>query len=287
MKVAIIGSNGQLGTDLVKAFRESGEVVPLTHKEIDVTDPATFSLIRSEKPDVIINTAAFHKTDQCEVEPLWAFNVNSVGARNIAALSTELGSAVVFISTDYVFSGTKGYPYDERDAPSPINTYGVSKLAGELFTRLNPKSYVVRVASLFGSAGASGKGGNFVETMLSKARKGEPISVIADMWMSPTYTRDAAAAIRAIVEKQIPFGTYHVTNQGACSWLEFTKEIFRIMGMDVTVTPIRASQFPTKATRPVFSALESAYLAGHGISMPTWKWALKSYLEEKGYIGIH
>ncbi len=149
-------------------------------------------ILKEHRPDVVINTAAFHKTDQCEEEPLKTFSVNALGARNIAMITKEIDATTVYISTDYVFDGSKKEPYTEEDIPAPINTYGISKLAAEHFTKQNPKHYIMRIASVFGKAGASGKGGNFVETMIAKAKKNESLTIIDDMWMSPTYTIDAA-----------------------------------------------------------------------------------------------
>ena len=172
MRITLIGSTGQLGQDLSKAFQSTHDVIGLRHQEIEVTDKSSVVSLKQQKPDVIVNTAAFHKTDLCEDEPLKAFAVNAVGPKNVAEVSTEIGATAVFISTDYVFSGSKNQPYIEDDVPDPINTYGISKLAGEFFTRQSPRHYVFRVASLFGVAGASGKGGNFVETMLRIAKEG-------------------------------------------------------------------------------------------------------------------
>lgn len=284
MRIVVIGSNGQLGTDLMKVLHDGNEVIGLTHRDVEVTDYNSCLRLKDCGPDVIINTAAFHKTDQCEDEPLKAFSVNALGARNVARICGEVGAASVFISTDYVFDGFKHRPYAEDDVPSPINTYGISKLAGELYTRQDPKHYVVRVASLFGLAGASGKGGNFVETMIAKAKKGEPISVVNDMWMSPTYTRDAAAAIRSIIEARVPYGVYHATNRGYCTWFQFAKEILKLAGLEATLTPTKTSQQQAKARRPSFSALKSAKLAKHGIQVREWKKALVDYLAEKGHL---
>ena len=284
MKIMIIGSTGQLGTDLVKALRGKHEVIGLTHQDLEVTDYNSCLILKKDRPDIIINTAAFHKTDQCEDEPLKAFSVNAVGARNIATVSKEIEATATFISTDYVFDGSKKEPYTEDDAPNPINTYGISKLAGELFTKQNPKHYIVRVSSLFGVAGASGKGGNFVETMITKAKKNEPLSVVDDMWMTPTYTKDAARVMQEIMEKRLPFGIYHASNQGQCTWFQFAEEIFRLAGLDSTLKPIRTSQQQTKARRPSFSALKSTRLSKHGIQTREWKEALVDYLVEKGHM---
>jgi len=157
-------------------------------------------------------------------------------------------------------------------------------LAGELYTRWSPKHYVVRVASLFGVAGASGKGGNFVETMIKKAKNNEVIKVVDDMWMSPTYTRDAASAIKKILELELPFGVYHVTNRGFCTWFQFAKEIFNQLDLNPVLEPIRTSDLEMKAKRPRFSALASVKLSKYGIFMRSWKEALHDYLVEKGYL---
>jgi dTDP-4-dehydrorhamnose reductase len=284
MRVEIIGSTGQLGTDLVRALREKHEVTGLTHQDVEVTDYNSCLLLKKHNPDVIINTAAFHKTDECEDEPLRAFSVNAVGARNVAAVSKEIGAVAMLISTDYVFDGYKKEPYTEDDVPNPVNTYGVSKVAGELFTKQNPKHYIVRVSSLFGVAGASGKGGNFVETMITKARKNEALSVVNDMWMTPTYTKDAARIIQEIIEKRLPFGIYHASNQGCCTWFQFAEEILRLAGLNPTLKPIETSQQQTKARRPSFSALRSTKLPEHGIQVREWKEALADYLVEKGHL---
>ena len=283
MKIAIIGSTGQLGQDLMKILQPENEVIGFTHQNLDVTDYNSLFVLKEGKPDVIINTAAFHKTDQCEEEPLKTFSVNAIGPKNVASVSKEIGATTVFMSTDYVFSGSKKKPYTEDDAPNPINTYGISKLAGELFTKQNPRHYIFRVASLFGEAGASGKGGNFIETMISKANKNEPIAVVGDMWMSPTYTRDAATAMKKIFELQLPFGIYHLTNQGQCTWFQFTQEIFKLTGVNPQLKKIETSQMQTRAKRPLFSALKSTKLPYYNIHIRNWKEALHAYLIEKGH----
>lgn len=284
MKIAVIGSTGQLGTDLVKILQHEHETIGLTHKDIEVSDYDSCLVLKKDRPDFIINTAAFHKTDLCEEEPLKTFNINAVGARNIVEVSKELIAATVFISTDYVFDGSKNEPYTEDDTPNPINTYGISKLAGELFTRQSPKHYIVRVAGLFGVAGASGKGGNFVETMISKAKRNENIRVVDDMWMSPTYTRDAALAIKGIIELKLPFGTYHAANQGYCTWFQFADEVFKSAGLNPSLEAIKTDEAQAKARRPRFSALKSVKLPEHGIRMREWREALHDYLVEKGHL---
>jgi dTDP-4-dehydrorhamnose reductase len=284
MKITIIGSTGQLGTDLMKILQNEHEVIGLTHKDIEVSDHESCLILKKYKPEAIINTAAFHKTDQCEEEPLKAFSVNAIGAKNVATISKEIDAITVYISTDYVFDGSKTEPYTEEDTPNPINTYGISKLAGELYTKQNPKHYIIRVASLFGVAGASGKGGNFVETMIKKALNKEVISVVDDIWMSPTYTKDAASIIKKILEANLPYGIYHATNKGYCTWFQFAQEIFKLTGLTPIIKPIKTDQLQMKAKRPRFSALESIKLPKYGIQTQRWEEALKEYLIEKGYL---
>jgi dTDP-4-dehydrorhamnose reductase len=284
MKIAVLGSNGQLGTDLMKTLREKHELVGLTHLDVEVSDYDSCLRLKDHHPDVVINTAALHRVDQCEIEPLKAFSVNALGARNVATVSNEIGATDVFISTDYVFDGSMNRPYTENYVPCPVSTYGISKLAGEIFTRQSSKHYIVRVASLFGVAGSSGKGGNFVETMIAKAKNNEPISVVDDMWMSPTYTKDAAATIEKIIDAKLPYGVYHVTNKGYCTWFDFANEILKLVGSRPTVTPIKTSQPPGKARRPRFSALKSARLPRYHVRMREWKEALVDYLTEKGHM---
>jgi dTDP-4-dehydrorhamnose reductase len=284
MNITIIGSNGQLGTDLTKALQTKHNVTALKHQDIEVTDINSCQTLKQYNPNIVINTAAFHKTDQCEEEPLKAFQVNTLGARNIAKISTETGATPIYISTDYVFDGTKTKPYIETDPPNPINTYGITKLAGELYTKQSPTHYIIRVSSLFGTAGASGKGGNFIETMITKANKNESITVVNDMTMTPTYTKDAANTIQKIIEQRLPPGTYHATNQGQCTWYEFAKEIFEQLKLKPDFTPTNTNPLQYKAKRPMYSAMESPQLKKHGITTPNWKQALTNYLTEKGHL---
>jgi dTDP-4-dehydrorhamnose reductase len=284
MKIAVIGSTGQLGTDLVKTLGATHEVIGLTHNDLEVADYDSCLILKKHQPDMVINTAAFHKTDQCEEEPLKTFSVNALGARNVAMITKEIDTTAIFISTDYVFDGSKKEPYTEDDVPAPINTYGISKLAAEHFTRQNAKHYIIRIASVFGKAGASGKGGNFVETMITKAKKNDPITVIDDMWMSPTYTKDASSIIKEIAEKQLPYGVYHATNRGYCSWYQFAEQIFQFTGLTPELTSIKTEQLTMKAKRPQFSALKSIKLTNYNIEVPTWQQALREYLVEKGHI---
>ena len=284
MKIAVIGSTGQLGTDLVKTLSTSNEVIGFTHSDLEVADYETLRILKDQHPDVVINTAAFHKTDQCEEEPKKTFCVNALGARNIAQITTEVGATTVYISTDYVFDGSKNKPYTEEDIPAPLSTYGISKLAAEQFTKRNPKHYIIRIASVFGKAGASGKGGNFVETMINKAKNNDPIVVVDDMFMSPTYTKDAASILKGILELQLPYGVYHATNKGFCSWYQFAQEIFQATKLSPDLKPTKSDPEYGKARRPLFSALASTKLSQYSLEPRSWKEALRAYLLEKGHI---
>lgn len=282
MRIAVIGASGQLGSDLVKVF---DDIIPLTHKDIEVTNLASCEILKELKPDVVINTAAYHKTDECEENPEKTFLVNSVGARNVALVCKEIGAIDMYISTDYVFDGSKEEPYTEDDIPDPINVYGVSKYAGEILTKyICDKHYIIRVSSLFGVAGASGKGGNFVETMIKKSKSRDKLNVVNDITMSPTYTKDAAIAIKEIIFNKLPYGIYHVTNDGSCTWYEFAKAIFKIAGINAKLNPITSDKFLTKAKRPKNSALSIEKIKSYGINMRHWKDALRDYLKERRHI---
>ncbi len=255
-----------------------------THTDVDVTDYSSLTKIKNSNPDVIINTAAFHKTDDCEDKTEKTFAVNALGAKNIARIGSELGAVVVYISTDYVFDGCRNNPYSENDTVNPTNTYGISKVAGEFYTKLTDKHYIVRVASLFGIAGASGKGGNFVEAIIKKAHNGADIKVVDDMIMSPTYTRDLASMIKNILDKELAFGIYHVTNNGQCSWYDLAVATFEMLDMDPNLSPTKTDILQSKAIRPMYSPLISVKLEQYGLEMESWEEALKNYLMEKGHL---
>ena len=284
MKIGIIGSTGQFGTDLMEILGTENEILGFDHNDLEVSDFKTLSILKNYSFDVIVNTAAFHKTDKCEEEPIKAFLVNTIGARNIALFSKEIGAVSVFISTDYIFNGEKNEPYNEEDPPFPINTYGISKLAAEHCTRLNPKYYILRIASVFGKAGPSGKGNNFIETMINKAKNNELIKVVDDMWMSPTYTKDAAYVLNGILKFELPYGVYHATNKGYCSWYQFAQEIFKITKLNANLEPTKTDPNYGIATRPVFSALKSNKLPLFNLEPQPWNQALRQYLIEKGHI---
>lgn len=285
MNVAIIGAIGQLGTDLVRALGEAGgyETRALTHDEIEVADPeAVRAALTQARPNVVVNCAAFHRVDECEDRPEDAMRVNALGALHVARACASLGALCVYVSTDYVFSGEQRRPYVESDAPGPINVYGASKLAGEHLTVLtSPRWLVVRTASLFGVTPARAKKGNFVETMLAKARAGDTIRVVDDIRMSPTYAHDAARALERLI-RQGAVGYLHLTNAGSCTWHEFATQILASAGLGARVVPVRSSEYPTRARRPKDSSLASLRVDdGVRRCLRPWRDALAAYLADR------
>jgi dTDP-4-dehydrorhamnose reductase len=288
MRVAIIGSKGQLGSDLLDVLAEAGnyEVFGLSHREIECTDSVSIEkALQPVRPDVVVNCAAFVRVDESEDRPDEVFRVNSLGALAVARACAGIDALCVYISTDYVFDGEKGSPYTERDAPYPINVYGVSKLAGEyLVQQAAPRWLVARMASLFGKAGSSGKGGNFVETILAKARAREPLRLVDDIRMSPTYARDAAQALERLL-REGTVGLFHLANTGNCTWYEFASKALELVDLKHRIDPVSASLYPMKARRPKDSSLESTKPnPSLKECLRPWEEALESYLLEKGYL---
>ncbi len=288
MKILITGANGQLGHDLVKAL--SGfELAPLTHDDIEISDMSSVKeAFRKYQPDAAINTTAYVRVDDCETHRDGAYLVNAIGARNIAVVCEEIGAKLVQISTDYVFGGDtkhEGTPYNEFDDTSPLNVYGKSKLAGEEFIRhLCSKHFIVRVSGLFGTAGSSGKGGNFIETMIQLGKERPEVRVVNDQVFSPTYTADVACVISNLIATDY-YGIFHCVNHGSCSWYDFTQEIFRLAGIQTPVIPITSAEYPQKAKRPPYSVLDNYHLRLMKLDdMQDWREALKAYLGEKGYL---
>ena len=288
MKVLVTGANGQLGTDLCKALHNFN-VIPLTDADIEVSimDSVKHAVALCS-PDVIINTAAYVRVDDCETERDKAFTVNALGARNLAVVAQKANCKMIHISTDYVFGGGEQPAfggYTEFDNPNPINTYGMSKLAGEeLVKSLCSRHFIVRTCGLFGVAGSTGKGGNFVETIIKLADGNSEIKVVNDQVVSPSYTVDVAAKIAELVTTEY-YGTFHIVNGGACSWFEFAEEIIKLRGLKTRVIPLSSEQYPQKAKRPPFSALECYQLKLLGMrQLRSWQEALRAYLKEKGHI---
>jgi dTDP-4-dehydrorhamnose reductase len=281
MRLLVLGGWGQLGSDLAVAAR-GHEVDRPRHADVDVTDPtAVRAAVERARPDVVVDLAAFHRLDRCEADPGAAFAVNAEGALHVARAAAEAGARMVYASTDYVFDGASEAGYAEDDHVAPLNVYGVSKAAGErLVGTACPDALVVRGSGLFGHAGSSGKGGNFVETMLAKAAAGEEIQVVDDIVFSPTATRDMAEAIVALLERDAPTGTYHLANAGRCSWFAFARAILDQAGVRARLTPRAGS--PDGIARPPCSALVDTKRerVGIGAARP-WEEALAWYLANR------
>lgn len=287
MKVAVIGASGQLGADLCRALHNV-DVIPFTHADVEIADMASVrQAMLKHMPAIIINTAAYVRVDDCEDEQDEGFRVNALGARNVAVVAQELGAKLVHISTDYVFGGEaelRTTPYTEFDTPIPFSIYGKSKLAGEDLVRHSClRHFVIRASALFGVAGSSGKGGNFIETMLILAKERDELRVVNDQVFSPTYTRDLARKIARLVTTEY-YGIFHITNRGACSWYEFSTEILKLAGLKTPVIPITSAEYPQKARRPRYSVLDNYHLRLLGMDdMRPWQEALRDYLEASGH----
>jgi dTDP-4-dehydrorhamnose reductase len=286
LKVAVIGSTGQLGQDLMRVFSE--EAVGFAHEDLDVTDgESVASAIRSVEPDWVLNTAAFHRVDDCETNPTLTFAVNATGALNVARAAAAVGSGMAFFSSDYVFGGQdreRDHPYEEGDGPDPLSVYGVSKVAGEqLVMQANPRHLVVRSAGLYGTA-TSRKGWTFPELMLNKARSEGALRVVTDQVLSPTFTADLAGKTKELIE-QDAVGLFHLTNAGECSWFEFARGALELAGVDAKMEQISTEQMNQRARRPPYSALDTTRLEAVGLEpLRPWKEALSDYLRAKGMI---
>ncbi len=285
MKIAIIGADGQLGSDLVKIL-EGNNVFPLFYPDFDITKPErTKNILSQLSLEFVINTAAFHRVDECEDDPVSAFEVNALAVRNLALICQELDLVLVHFSTDYVFDGKKETPYVEENPPHPLNVYGVSKLAGEYFVRTILKSFfLIRTCGLYGEAGCWGKGSNFVDTVISLGKKNDPIRIVNDQTVTPTSTVELALRIKELIQKQ-HYGLYHLTNEGQCTWFEFAETVFSLIGKSPKLLPVDSNSYGARALRPSYSVLKNRNAKKVGLSeFSHWKGALKQYLKKKEYI---
>jgi dTDP-4-dehydrorhamnose reductase len=285
MRIAVIGSNGQLGHDVVRAFAEQcDEVRALTHQDIELSSlESVAACLRATRAEVVVNTAAMHNVESCEQQPGRAQEVNVVGARNLATATRDLGSVLVHVSTDYVFDGAKGTPYVESDEARPLNVYGRTKLEGEQFVQdSNPKHFVLRTAALYGNHPCRAKGGqNFIDLMLRLARERGRVRVVDNEFTSPTATTDLARQI-ASLSRSDAYGLYHATAEGSCSWYEFAREIFRMADVPVTLEVASPNEFPAKVPRPAYSVLENCKLKSQNLNLfHPWQDGLHAYLSEK------
>lgn len=275
-KILVTGAGGQLGTDLVKLLKVTGyDVVGMGKSELDITDEKkVYHIILQKRPDIIIHCAAYTQVDKAEAEPDYAFLINGIGTRNIALASEKIGAKLVYISTDYVFDGSLELPYHEFSPVSPINAYGSSKLAGEMYVRdFHSRYFIIRTSWVFGVYG-----NNFVKTMLHLSKEKDQLKVVNDQIGSPTYTVDLGKCIRQLIESD-KYGIYHVSNSGSCSWYEFAREIFSQTKNTIKLEPCKTEEFPRPAKRPKYSVLDHMGLRINGFDpMPDWKDGLTRFL---------
>jgi dTDP-4-dehydrorhamnose reductase len=286
-RVVVLGAAGQLGSALVEDLgrREGVEPVALDRAALDVTDrAAVHARIAELAPWAVINTTAFLRVDDCEDQAELAYRVNAVAVHDVARACRAADAALMHVSTDYVFGrdGGRRHPWTEDDRPEPTSVYGASKLAGEaLALAYAPRACVVRTAGLYNLLGSRGKGGNFVETMLRVAAQGKPLRVVADQWLTPTFTPDLARAMVDLLLRGAT-GVYHATSAGACSWFEFARKIFELAGVEADLSPTSSAEWAAKAARPAYSVLSSARLREAGVEAPRhWEAALADYLARR------
>lgn len=270
MKIMVTGANGMLGQDLCPILDEIGAfVLPTDINNLDITDEtACMDFVKNTHPDIIIHCAAYTNVDKAESEKETAFKINEKGTENIAKAAANSGALMVYISTDYVFDGSKDTPYLPKDKVNPLSVYGKSKLSGEEVVRkLCPKHYITRTSWLYGHFGK-----NFVETMISLADKPE-LKVVNDQIGCPTWTVAWCHGVLKLIGTQKPYGTYHVCGSGQTSWYGFAKEIFKQMNLEVNLKPCTTEEFPRPASRPVYSVMDNSGIC------PDWRISLSNYIK--------
>lgn len=278
----IAGSRGQLGLELARQLYNKGmyDVIETDIHNLDITDcKAVYEAVRKIKPYTIINCAAFTNVDACETNEELAFQVNALGARNLAAAAYGENASILQVSTDYVFDGKVNVPRREHDTINPQSCYGNSKAFGEKFVReTNPRHYIVRTAWLYG------EGVNFVRTMLKLANEKDAIDVVDDQIGSPTSTVDLASCITDLIDTEA-YGTYHGTCEGACSWYDFAKRIFEIKGINILVNRISTEELNRPAKRPKYSVLDNYMLKLVNMnSFRYWEESLEEYFKGRDIV---
>jgi dTDP-4-dehydrorhamnose reductase len=284
LNILLIGKTGQLGGSILRV-ETSHRIYSPDRTELDIKSKKSCDrAIVKYRPDVVINTAAFHNLPQCEVEPHHAFEVNCLAVRDLARICKEAKILLVTFSTDYVFGGKQSMPYREDDRTRPIQMYGISRLAGELAALATAPQHtvVIRTCGLYGLSGAKSKGGNFVDKRISEAHTNHELEMGCDQVVSPTYSGDLAQALLKLIEHpQLVPGIYHLVNEGECTWFEFTKVIYEQMGLDVIVHPVDRGGMSGEMSRPIYSALANTKARALGITLSHWRDALQHYLTEK------
>lgn len=279
MKVLVTGVKGQLGYDVMRQLKKRGhEAIGVDIDEMDITDGLKVrEVLTKTAPDAVIHCSAFTAVDRAEDEPDLCRQVNVLGTKHIAEVCAELDCKLIYLSTDYIFSGDGERPWEPDDIANPLNVYGQTKYEGEIEIKARCNKYfIVRISWVFGI-----NGNNFIKTMLRLGKENGAVKVVDDQIGSPTYTFDLAILLVDMAESEA-YGEYHATNEGICSWYEFAKEIFQAAGMDeITVTPVATGEFPAKAKRPHNSRMSKEKLIKNGFNkLPTWQDAVRRYLEE-------
>lgn len=278
MKVLVTGAGGQLGHDVCCELGKRGiTYLGTTSLQMNITDASAVQTVcETFCPDAIIHCAAWTAVDLAETKADDAFFVNQTGTQNLAIAAKNFGSKLIYVSTDYVFSGQEDGIYEISSQPDPINVYGKSKLAGEqVVQKILENYFIVRISWAFGI-----NGNNFVKSMIRLSETRKELSVVSDQIGSPTYTKDLAPLLCDMIQTEA-YGVYHATNEGYCSWYEFAKEIFAQVKREMVVYPISSEEYPTAAQRPKNSRLSKQSLISNGFSkLPNWKDALSRFIEE-------
>src|SRR5436190_2932375 len=283
MKLVVIGANGQLGTDLLEVLSKEHNVIGLNHADIEITDIDSVKNALSEiKPDIVLNTAAYHIVPEAEKFPAKAFEINGIGVINLAKVCQDLETRLVHYSTDYVFDGKKQKPYTEEDRPNPLSVYANTKLSGEYFAlNYSDRSYVIRVSGIYGKVPCRAKGGNFITTMIKLAKEKPEVRVVNDEILTPTPTYWIAKNTAALIRTDA-FGLYHMSCEGQCSWYEFARAIWETLQLETPLYPASVKDFPLVVKRPFYSVLENRNLENlKANQMPGWKEALNTFLSSE------
>jgi len=274
----VTGANGQLAAFIVQAFSDR-QVVALPRSSLDVTDPAAVArTVADVKPTLIVNCAAFNDVDGAESRATDALAINALALRSLARAAEAAGAALVHYSSDFVLNSDRDEPHDEEVRPSPRGVYASSKLLGEWFALEFPRAYVLRVESLFGSPAAwTGRRGT-LDHIVDGLEQGRDVKVFTDRIVSPSYSKDVAAATKHLVTRDAPAGLYHCVNDGQGSWFDVASEAAAILGIEPRLVPITVDQLPLRVPRPRYCALSTKKLAAAGFTMPTWRDALRRWL---------
>ena len=286
MRIAVTGARGQLGAALIHECAAPHQVTAFSHAELDVSnEAAVIAAMATVKPDVILNAAAFTDVDACEDDPIGALNDNAFGVRALARAARAHDATLVHFSTDFVFDGRASVPYSEDDPPGPQSVYAASKLLGEWFAEDAPRAFVLRIESLFGQPPDGGPAKGSAAGILKTLQAGGSPKVFEDRTITPSYLFDVTRATRHLVETQAPAGLYHCVNSGSCTWLEFAREMARLLGLEPRLIPVRMADMQLRARRPIYCALSNEKLRHAGIDMPSWQDALARYVQALGAAG--